>query len=89
MELPGFTERMNWLGAVAGLDLVAHGTTSDEATIKDTAVAQPLIVGSGLVSLLALFAHPADGFRAVAAGAGHSVGGRREVCRDASRPGRG
>ena len=74
MELPGFTERMNWLGAVAGLDLVAHGTTSDEATIKDTAVAQPLIVGSGLVSLLALFAHPADGFRAVAAGAGHSVG---------------
>ena len=30
---------------VAGLDLVAHGTTSDADTIRDTAVAQPLIVG--------------------------------------------
>ena len=37
-------------------------------------MAQPLIVGSGLISLLALFDHPADGFRAVGAGAGHSVG---------------
>ena len=74
LELPGFRDRMEWLGAVAGLDLVAHGTTSDADTIKDTAVAQPLIVGSGLVSLLSLFAHPADGFRTVGAGAGHSVG---------------
>jgi [acyl-carrier-protein] S-malonyltransferase len=37
-------------------------------------VAQPLIVASGLVSLLALFPHPADGFKVVAVGAGHSVG---------------
>nr|WP_281366140.1 acyltransferase domain-containing protein [Janibacter cremeus] len=56
------------------MDLEAHGTTSDEETIKDTAVAQPLIVASGLLSLLALFEHPADGFRVVGAGAGHSVG---------------
>lgn len=74
MEVPGFRERLSWLSAVAGMDLVAHGTTSDAATIKDTAVAQPLIVGSGLVSLLALFEHPMDGFRLVGAGAGHSVG---------------
>ncbi|TQM97103.1 [acyl-carrier-protein] S-malonyltransferase [Ornithinimicrobium humiphilum] len=74
LELPGFRDRMGWLSAVAGMDLVAHGTTSDAETIKDTAVAQPLIVGAGLVSLLALFAHPADGFRVVGAGAGHSVG---------------
>lgn len=74
LELPGFRDRLDWLGAVAGMDLVAHGTTSDADTIKDTAVAQPLIVGAGLVSLLSLFAHPADGFRAVGAGAGHSVG---------------
>lgn len=74
LELPGFRDRMDWLGAVASLDLVAHGTTSDADTIKDTAVAQPLIVGSGLISLLALFDHPADGFAAVGAGAGHSVG---------------
>jgi [acyl-carrier-protein] S-malonyltransferase len=74
LEIPGLRERMGWLSAVAGLDLVRHGTESDEETIKDTAVAQPLIVASGLVSLLALFEHPADGFRLVGAGAGHSVG---------------
>ena len=74
LELPGFQDRLVWLSAVAGLDLVQHGTTSDAETIRDTAVAQPLIVASGLVSLLALFEHPAEGFRQVGAGAGHSVG---------------
>lgn len=74
LEIPGVRERAEWLSTVAGIDLVTHGTTSDEATIKDTAVAQPLLVMSGLVSMLTLFEHPADGFRQVAAGAGHSVG---------------
>jgi len=74
LELPGFRDRMQWLSTVAGIDLVTHGTDSDAETIKDTAIAQPLIVGAGLISLLALFEHPADGFRMVAGGAGHSVG---------------
>lgn len=74
LELPGFRDRLEWLGAVAGLDLVAHGTTSDAETIKDTAVAQPLIVAAGLVALRSLFDDPAEGARAVGAGAGHSVG---------------
>ena len=74
LEIPGVRARAEWLSTVAGLDLVAHGTTSDEATIKDTAVAQPLLVMAGLVSMLSLFEHPADGFRRVGAGAGHSVG---------------
>ena len=74
LELPGFRDRMHWLSTVAGIDLVRHGTESDAETIKDTAIAQPLIVGAGLISLLALFEHPADGFRMVAGGAGHSVG---------------
>jgi [acyl-carrier-protein] S-malonyltransferase len=74
LELPGFRDRMQWLSTVAGIDLVRHGTESDAETIKDTAIAQPLIVGAGLISLLALFEHPADGFRLVAGGAGHSVG---------------
>lgn len=74
LELPGFADRMNWLSAVSGLDLVTHGTTSDAQTIRDTAVAQPLIVASGLVSLLALFPHPSDAFEVIGAGAGHSVG---------------
>ena len=74
LELPGFRDRMQWLSTVAGIDLVRAGTESDAETIKDTAIAQPLIVGAGLISLLALFEHPADGFRLVAGGAGHSVG---------------
>ncbi len=74
LDLPGFRDRMSWLGAVAGIDLITHGTESDAETIKDTAIAQPLIVASGLVSLLGLFEHPADGFHSVAATAGHSVG---------------
>jgi [acyl-carrier-protein] S-malonyltransferase len=65
---------MRWLGTVAGIDLVAHGTVSDEDTIRDTAVAQPLIVSSGLVSLLSLFPHPGEAFARVGIGAGHSVG---------------
>ena len=74
LELPGLRDRMHWLSTVAGIDLVGHGTESDAETIKDTAIAQPLIVGAGLTSLLALFTHPADGFRLIAGGAGHSVG---------------
>jgi [acyl-carrier-protein] S-malonyltransferase len=56
----------------AGLDLVKHGTESDQDTIRDTAVAQPLIVAAGLLTLRAL----ADaGSPATVPGiAGHSVG---------------
>lgn len=74
LELPHFEDRMKWLGTVAGIDLIAHGTTSDEDTIRDTAVAQPLIVSAGMVSLLSLFPHPGEAFAKVAVGAGHSVG---------------
>lgn len=73
LQLPGFRDRLEWLSAAADLDLVAHGTTSDEATIKDTAVAQPLLVGSGLLTLGALFDDPSD-LTAAGALAGHSVG---------------
>ena len=74
LELEGVRERLDWLSAVSGIDLVAHGTTSDAETIRDTAIAQPLIVGAGLVTLLSIFPHPGSGFTQVAAGAGHSVG---------------
>jgi len=74
LELPNFEDRLRWLGTVAGVDLVAHGTTSDEDTIRNTAIAQPLIVGVGLVSLLSLFPNPGEAFAKVAVGAGHSVG---------------
>jgi len=74
LELPSFEDRMKWLGTVAGIDLIAHGTKSDEDTIRDTAVAQPLIVSAGMVSLLSLFPHPGEAYAKVAVGAGHSVG---------------
>jgi len=74
LEVPGFEDRLRWLPTVAGIDLVAHGTESDAETIKDTAVAQPLLVGAGLVTLLSLFPHPAEAYGKVGAGAGHSVG---------------
>jgi [acyl-carrier-protein] S-malonyltransferase len=74
MEVPGFEDRLRWLSTVAGVDLVRHGTESDADTIRDTAVAQPLLVGAGLVSILSLFPHPAEAYSKVAAAAGHSVG---------------
>ncbi|GAB3623815.1 ACP S-malonyltransferase [Mariniluteicoccus endophyticus] len=74
LEDPVLRARLEWLSAVAGMDLVRHGTESDEDTIRDTAVAQPLLVAAGLVSALALFPHPAEAFRIVGVGAGHSVG---------------
>jgi len=67
-----FRDQLGGLSDAAGLDLAAHGTTSDADTIRDTAVAQPLIVAAGLLTLSALFA---DGRRDRVAGiAGHSVG---------------
>ena len=74
LDVPGVAERLGWLSTVSGVDLVEHGTTSDADTIRDTAVAQPLLVGAGLVTLLALFPHPNEAFGKVAVGAGHSVG---------------
>lgn len=72
LELPGARDHLTRLGQAAQLDLVEHGTTSDADTIKDTAVAQPLIVGAGLVSLRALLDQQSSGVLDV--WAGHSVG---------------
>jgi [acyl-carrier-protein] S-malonyltransferase len=74
LELPDFTDRLRWLSAVAQIDLIKYGTEADAETIRDTAIAQPLLVASGLVSALALFPHPSDAFEVVGAVAGHSVG---------------
>jgi [acyl-carrier-protein] S-malonyltransferase len=38
------------LGEWAGCDLVRHGCESDQETLRDTAVAQPLIVATGLLA---------------------------------------
>jgi [acyl-carrier-protein] S-malonyltransferase len=71
---PTFAERLNWLSAVSGLDLTHYGTDADGETIRDTAIAQPLLVAAGLLTALELFPHPADAFSLVGVAAGHSVG---------------
>lgn len=74
LDVPGVADRLTWWSAVADLDLVHYGTEADADTIRDTAIAQPLLVASGIVAALALFPHPAEAFRQVGAVAGHSVG---------------
>lgn len=72
LAVPGARERLAELSAAAGLDLAEHGTVSDAETIRDTAVAQPLIVAAGILTLDALLG---DGRAARIGGiAGHSVG---------------
>lgn len=74
LEVGNVAARLRWLSACAGLDLAYYGTEADAETIRDTAVAQPLIVAAGLIPLLELFPHPTEAFGKVGVGAGHSVG---------------
>ncbi|UFN44467.1 acyltransferase domain-containing protein [Nocardioides okcheonensis] len=74
LEDPVFAGRFEWLSTVAGIDLPHYGTEADAETIRDTKVAQPLLVATGLVAALDLFPHPADAFSRIGAVAGHSVG---------------
>jgi [acyl-carrier-protein] S-malonyltransferase len=81
-QTPGFLEpwladpaaraRLADFSEAAGLDLAKHGTESDADTIRDTAVAQPLIVAASLIALHALLDAGAAG--RVGGIAGHSVG---------------
>lgn len=68
LELDGVRDLVGELGEAASVDLVKHGTESDAETIKDTKVAQPLIVAAGIVTARAL------DIPVSAAIAGHSVG---------------
>ncbi|MBG6083433.1 ACP S-malonyltransferase [Zhihengliuella flava] len=74
LELTGVEEQLTALSELAGRDLIAHGTTSDEETIKDTAIAQPLIVAAGLVTYRALAGSEAAAAADGGVVAGHSVG---------------
>lgn len=78
-ELPGAAAALASYADRVGIDLVAHGTTSDADTIRDTAVAQPLLVAAGIMAADCLV--EGDGFAAASTAgvlpaviAGHSVG---------------
>jgi [acyl-carrier-protein] S-malonyltransferase len=72
LELPGAAERVAAWSDAIGLDLVHYGTEADADAIRDTAVAQPLLVAAGILSASALGAMGGD--LVPGAVAGHSVG---------------
>ncbi|MEU3630692.1 ACP S-malonyltransferase [Streptomyces fradiae] len=68
LDLPDAADRVGAWSEAIGLDLVHYGTKADAEEIRDTAVAQPLLVAAGLLSAAALGGPAPD------AVAGHSVG---------------
>lgn len=72
LDLPGAADRVGAWSDAIGLDLAHYGTKADADAIRDTAVAQPLLVAAGLLSAEAL----GDALAAHKPGAvaGHSVG---------------
>lgn len=81
-QTPGFLEPwitdsgskalLESLSESAGTDLIRHGTVSDADTIRDTKIAQPLIVAAGILTLDALA--DTDHLSKTSGIAGHSVG---------------
>jgi [acyl-carrier-protein] S-malonyltransferase len=80
LVLPQVADTLTWWSAVLDLDLARLGTEAGAEEIKDTAIAQPLLVGAGLAAATALFdsATPRGALDEVpsniAVAAGHSVG---------------
>ncbi|MFJ2262779.1 ACP S-malonyltransferase [Streptomyces sp. NPDC087844] len=73
LDLPGAADRVAAWSDAIGLDLAHFGTQGDADALRDTAVAQPLLVAAGLLSASALGA-AAPGAAVPGAVAGHSVG---------------
>jgi len=74
LELEGFSTSIASQQTASGLDLVSFGTTADADTIRDTSVAQPLIVAAGVATLTELLGGKTLAQAGVAGIAGHSVG---------------
>ncbi len=79
LDVPSVGTRLGAWSELAGVDLIRSGTTAGADEIKDTAVAQPLLVAAALAAAEAVFggalfnrALPAAGPGLAAAG--HSVG---------------
>jgi [acyl-carrier-protein] S-malonyltransferase len=75
LELPGFAGRLGAWSELAGCDLIRCGTTADADEIRDTAVAQPLLMAAAIAAALdqvVTGAHPVS--RQSVGVAGHSVG---------------
>lgn len=71
LELDGVRETLDRFSEQAGIDLVVAGTDADADEIRDTKIAQPLIVAASLLSWEMLRSRTSA---AVGGVAGHSVG---------------
>ncbi|GAA2352217.1 ACP S-malonyltransferase [Streptomyces carpaticus] len=71
LDVPGAGDRLTAWSDAIGLDLIRYGTEADADEIRDTAVAQPLLVAGALLSARALLG---EDTRYSGVVAGHSVG---------------
>ena len=69
LAVPEVAARLRELSKATATDILAHGTTSDADTIRDTAIAQPLLVATGIATARAVLGTATPGVIA-----GHSVG---------------
>lgn len=74
LDVPGVADRLAGWSELAGCDLIRYGTSGSEEEIKDTAVAQPLLVAAALAAAEALFGEGLPATGPGLATAGHSVG---------------
>ena len=74
LELPEFSKSIELMQETSGFDLIKHGTLSDADTIRDTAVAQPLIVAAGIATSATLFGDKSAADIGITGVSGHSVG---------------
>jgi [acyl-carrier-protein] S-malonyltransferase len=74
LELPGVTEQLAAWSDLVGCDLITLGTTGTQDEIRDTAVAQPLLVAAALAAARTLSLGPDDTLAGHITVAGHSVG---------------
>lgn len=73
LELPEFKSSIEALEEILQLDLARLGTSAEADEIRDTKIAQPLIVAAGIASFVSLKKAAGDRLR-VSGVAGHSVG---------------
>jgi [acyl-carrier-protein] S-malonyltransferase len=73
LEIPAFKQSIEQSSATVDLDLIHFGTAANAEAIRDTKIAQPLIVAAGIASYQALRNKLGDSLK-VSATAGHSVG---------------
>jgi len=74
LEIPEFKNSIELMQSASNFDLIKHGTESDADTIRDTAVAQPLIVAAGIATVAALLGGKSAAESGIAGVSGHSVG---------------